>query len=130
MNTVAASQPANRQRSCRRLSQTQAARVKALRRSSTYPERKLWQILRRKQLAGYKFRRQHPIGNVVVDFCCPQAKLVVEVDGLSHMGQAEHDANRTAYLSARGYRVVRVTNDDVLADESAVIELILQALRA
>jgi len=126
---VAGPHPANRQRSDRRLSPTQAARVKALRRLSTYPERKLWQILRRKQLAGYRFRRQHPIGHFVADFCCPQARLVIEVDGLSHLGQLEHDADRTAYLPACGYRVVRVSNDEVLADEAAVVEFILTALR-
>src|SRR5262245_25177055 len=86
----------------------------------THPERTLWSLLRKSQLGGLKFRRQAVIGPYIVDFCCPLLKLIVEVDGLSHVGRASADARRAQILQAHGYRVLRVTNDDVLKDVEAV----------
>jgi very-short-patch-repair endonuclease len=88
-------------------------RAKELRRNQTPAERKLWARLRGKQLGGLKFRRQHPIGRCIVDFCCLARKLVIEIDGDSHAFQVEYDHARTAYLEERGYTVVRFTNDQV-----------------
>ena len=68
----------------------------------------LWAALRRKQLAGRKFRRQHPIGRFIVDFYCPGARLAVEVDGPIHTGQARADAERQSILEASGIRFVRL----------------------
>ncbi|MCH8152514.1 MAG: endonuclease domain-containing protein [Planctomycetes bacterium] len=102
-------------------------RSRSLRRRSTYPERVLWYLLRNKQIKGLRFRRQHAVGRYVVDFYCPAAKLVVEVDGESHAGRAEQDAKRSAYLEARGLKVLRVTNDDVMENLEAVGMAILDA---
>ena len=102
-------------------------RSRSLRRSSTYPERALWSVLRNKRLEGLRFRRQHAVGRYVVDFYYPGAKLVVEVDGESHAGRADQDAKRSAYLEARGLTVLRVTNDDVMGNLEAVAMAILDA---
>jgi len=100
------------------------ARSRRLRADSTGPEAALWNVLRSRQLAGLKFRRQHAVGPYVVDFYCNSARLVVEFDGLSHDDTAENDAQRSEYLRQAGLRIVRVLNDDVLRDLDAVAELI------
>lgn len=102
-----------------------AQRAANLRRNMTQSERDLWQLLRCKNLGGLKFRRQAVIGPYVVDFLCPQRKLVIEVDGESHVGQGAIDAKRTADLEEQGYRVIRVTNDEVRRDIDAVGMMIL-----
>jgi len=86
--------------------------------------------LRRKQLGGFRFRRQHPLGHYIVDFFCPEARLIVEADGGQHTEDNAHDVTRTAWLEARGYRVLRFWNSDVLAQTEAVLSMILEALRA
>jgi len=95
-------------------------RARKLRRQSTPPERILWSVLRGRRLAGLKFRRQEPIGPYVVDFCCRQLKLIVELDGMSHEETGSRDEARTRWLEAQGYRVFRVTNWDVNEDLEAV----------
>lgn len=88
-------------------------RARELRGNQTSAERRLWNRLRGKQLAGFRFRRQHPIGRFIVDFCCVGQKLVVEVDGDSHASQVEYDESRTAWLREQGYAVIRFTNEQV-----------------
>jgi len=66
-----------------------------------------------RQLAGYKFRRQQPIGRFIVDFYCADVKLVIELDGDSHAGQVEYDSARTQWLEDREYHVIRFSNWDV-----------------
>jgi very-short-patch-repair endonuclease len=90
---------------------TQAAR--SFRKVPTVSERLLWQQLRRNQLQGYTFRRQHPIGPFIVDFCCPQKNVIVEIDGPVHAGQGAADAERQSRLEAQGYTIVRLTADEV-----------------
>jgi len=97
----------------------------------TRPERVLWSILRAGQLDGYRFRRQHPIGDFIVDFCCPAARLVIEVDGDQHAERVGYDERRTRWLAKRkGYRVLRVSNFEVLSNLEGVHDLIVTALRA
>ncbi len=84
------------------------------------PEKVLWNVLKNRQVAGLKFRREFSIGPYFGDFACPEAGLIVELDGQSHEGQQKRDAERTEYLQSRGYRVFRVTNDDVLDDVEVV----------
>lgn len=84
----------------------------------------MWHLLRSRNAGDLKFRRQHVVGPFVVDFYCPAAKLVVEVDGESHE-DPEADARRTAYLEAQGMKVFRVTNDQVLHQRLAVMDAIL-----
>ena len=71
-----------------------------------------------------KFRRQHPLAGYVVDFCCESARLIVEIDGESHIVTEQKDAFRQQQIEAAGYRVIRVSNDDVLHDLDAVLQFI------
>jgi len=98
--------------------------AKALRRNQTDVEKILWHRLRNRQVNGCKFRRQHQIGNYVVDFVCPEKRLVVELDGGQHAEQVENDATRTGYLALKGYRVLRFWNNDVVENIDGVLETI------
>ena len=82
--------------------------ARSLRRNETDYEHRLWQALRNRA-TGFKFRRQHPIGPYVADFACPEAKLVVEIDGPWHEKRVEQDARRTEHLKTFGYEVMRIT---------------------
>ena len=88
----------------------------------TDAERKLWSPLRDRQIDGLKFRRQHPIGQYVLDFLCEERRLAVELDGSQHT--AEKDAVRTAWLADHGIRILRFWNNDVLTNLSGVLETI------
>ena len=90
--------------------------AKQLRSNPTDAERWLWSLLRGKRLGNLRFRRQQPVGPYIVDFFCPAAKLIVELDG-SHHGSdnnASYDAIRTQWLEGRGYKVLRFANHSVL----------------
>ena len=103
--------------------------ARRLRRNQTDVERRLWSALRGRRLALFKFRRQQPIGPYIADFFCSDARLVVELDGDQH-GEIEHrkkDEMRTAFLEARGYRVLRFGNRDLIEDMQSVIEAIFVA---
>jgi leucyl-tRNA synthetase len=90
------------------------AHARELRHPQTQAEATLWYALRNRQFT-YKFRRQHPIDRFIIDFYCAEAKLLIEVDGASHLEleQMEYDKLRTEYLEELGYKVIRFTNDDV-----------------
>jgi very-short-patch-repair endonuclease len=92
------------------------SRAKELRHSDTQAEKLAWGLLRNRQLLRYKFRRQVPLGAVIVDFCCLSLKLVVELDGAGHAYevQAKSDQLRDLELEKRGYRVLRFPNGIVL----------------
>ena len=100
------------------------------RKGPTAAEKKLWSLLRNRQLNGFKFRRQHPISNFIVDFFCPECRLVIEVDGAYHdeKTQAEYDAGRTFELGEHGLRIIRFTNEEVVNKIEFVIEEILKHL--
>ena len=99
-----------------------------LRRDQTDAEARLWYRLRERRLEGFRFRRQFPIGNFIVDFCCRDQWLVVEVDGSQHMEREAADRGRSELIEARGYRVLRFWNSDVLSNLDGVLEQILGAL--
>jgi very-short-patch-repair endonuclease len=101
--------------------------ARRLRRTPTDAEMRLWWHLRYKQLAGFRFRRQHPLGPYVVDFFCAEARLVIEADGGQHADDGE---TRTRWIEAQGYRVIRFWNNDVLGNTEGVLLEILAALRA
>lgn len=94
----------------------------------TDAERKLWYVLRRKNLGGARFRRQVPIGNYFADFCCLKSKLIIEVDGGQHAEQEPYDEARTRFLESRGFRVLRFWNNEVLNNIDGAVEFILEAL--
>jgi very-short-patch-repair endonuclease len=100
-------------------------RAKEMRREPTASEAILWERLRRGTL-GVRFRRQHPLGDVILDFYAPSVRLAVEVDGSSH--DVERDARRDAWLGARGVRVLRVKAWMVERHISVVLEVIRSAL--
>ncbi len=102
-----------------------------LRKNQTDAERKLWSILRKSQLQGFKFYRQYSVGSYILDFYCPAKRLCVEVDGGQHAeeGGLHHDALRTRYLSTKGIRTIRVWNNEVLRNPQGVWEEIIHAIQ-
>jgi len=104
------------------------ATARALRHNMTEAERRLWRRLRMRELSGFKFRRQRPMGNYVVDFVCLDRRLIIEVDGGQHAEQVDRDERRSAWLASRGFRVLRFWNNEVFEHLDVVCEVILQAL--
>jgi very-short-patch-repair endonuclease len=104
--------------------------ARTLRKESTDAERKLWTLLRDGQLAGFRFRRQHPAEGYILDFVCLKANLVVELDGGQHADpvNAAYDAQRTRHLKKLKLRVVRIADHDVMNDPEAVIRTIYREL--
>ncbi|OGA38790.1 MAG: hypothetical protein A3G24_16840 [Betaproteobacteria bacterium RIFCSPLOWO2_12_FULL_62_13] len=103
-------------------------RARTLRKHLTEAEQRLWQELKRRQLAGMKFRRQQLIGPFIVDFVCFERRVIVEVDGGQYAEQSQYDADRTRWLEAQGYRVLRFWNNEVLAQTDAVAQAILECV--
>ncbi len=103
--------------------------ARGLRRRQTGPERLLWSKLRDRRLGGWKFRRQMPIGRYIVDFCCPDAWLIVELDGGQHTFDAaiHRDLTRGRELEQCGYLVLRFWNREVLENLDGICETILNA---
>ncbi|MEX2158508.1 MAG: DUF559 domain-containing protein [Dehalococcoidia bacterium] len=106
-----------------RQSLTHAARD--LRRRQTKTEEALWHALRKRNLGGRKFKRQHRIGRYIVDFYCPQERLIIEIDGPIHIKQRASDRERQGILESGGYRVLRVTTGQVESNIDGVVEEIL-----
>ncbi|MDA0815849.1 MAG: DUF559 domain-containing protein [Chloroflexi bacterium] len=104
------------------------ARARQLRRVSTDAERRLWSILRSRQVGGHKFRRQQPIGPFIVDFVCPEQRVIIEADGDGHAWQVQQDRRRDEWLANRGYRVLRFSNLQLLKEADGVVAAILGAL--
>jgi very-short-patch-repair endonuclease len=98
-----------------------------MRGTQTPAELRLWQLLRAKRLAGFKFKRQLPIDHYIVDFVCLRRRLIVEADGGQHSESTE-DARRNAYLQAQGFRILRFWNNDIFNNEDGVLTRILEAL--
>jgi very-short-patch-repair endonuclease len=106
----------------------QKGRARKLRENQTDVEGKLWSRLRSRQLGDVKFRRQHPIGPFIVDFCCVERGLIVELDGSQHSEKNDVDERRKRFLEGLGYRVLRFWNNDLLANLDGVLETINEAL--
>jgi very-short-patch-repair endonuclease len=90
-------------------------------------EQIMWKLLRHHQLAGFRFRRQHPLPPYILDFYCSAARLVVEVDGETHFGQEQYDLDREAHLNDRGLRVMRFWNTQVFDESESVLEAVYAA---
>ncbi len=103
-------------------------RARKLRKEPTPAEAKLWAALRNNQLDGVGFRRQHAIGQYIVDFCSPKKKLVIELDGGQHTELDEYDNQRTEFLESMGYRVMRFWNNEVMGDINSVLRAIHMAM--
>jgi very-short-patch-repair endonuclease len=102
-------------------------KAQRLRCEPTDAERKLWSVLRNRQLEGAKFRRQQPIGPFIADFVCQEQRLIIEADGGQH-ADSPPDARRTAFLESKGYRVLRFWNNDILNNLDGVAQVIASAL--
>jgi len=100
-----------------------------LRREMTEAERILWYHLRSRRLSGLKFRRQVPIGPYIVDFLCPEKRVIVEIDGGQHNypDERSRDLERTRFLESKGYKVLRFWNNEVLGNLEGVLTVILKA---
>ncbi len=105
--------------------------ARALRRNQTDAERKLWARLRGLRLVGLRFRRQHAIGNYIVDFVCLEKRLVLEIDGSQHNETytIRKDAERTRWLESEGYHVLRFWDNDVLMNIDGVLDKISEVLQ-
>ena len=108
--------------------ENRAERARSLRRATTPAESKLWSKLRNRQLGGFKFTRQEPIGPYYVDFVCRERRLIVELDGGQH---AESDAGqgRDSDLCALGYRVIRIWNNEVTENINGVLQFLVSELQ-
>jgi len=105
--------------------------AKQLRRQQTDAEQLLWQVLRRRNFMGFKFRRQHPLGGYILDFYCHAAQLAIELDGGGHNSDAQkqYDEERTKVISGAGIKVARFWNHDVLNSLDVVLEEIYRHLK-
>jgi len=103
-------------------------RATQLRNSSTDAERRLWRFIRQRQLNGYRFRRQVPIGCYIADFVCFEARLIVELDGGQHSQSRAYDARRERFLTGEGYQVLRFWNNDVLQNMDGVFQVLMKAV--
>jgi very-short-patch-repair endonuclease len=110
----------------------QITRARELRQTSTEAEQTAWRLLRTLRAAGFTFRRQHPVGKCVVDFCCPQKHLVLELDGSVHAqpSQARRDARRDRYLERLGYTVFRLPNGIVVSAPEEFVKRVLNRVSA
>jgi very-short-patch-repair endonuclease len=115
-----------------RLTESQRSFARDLRRKQTDAEHRLWHQLRARRFMGLRFRRQHPIGPYYADFACLELRLVVELDGGQHNSESGHrrDAVRSGLLAARGYRVIRFWDNDVLRNTRGVLESIALTVEA
>jgi very-short-patch-repair endonuclease len=104
-------------------------RAKVMRSDATEAEHRMWQILRGKRLAGYKFKRQLPVDHFIVDFVCLSRRLIIEVDGGQH-SDSPGDGRRDGYLRAQGFRILRFWNNDMFNNEEGVLTSILNALES
>ncbi|MBL5912036.1 endonuclease domain-containing protein [Enterobacter asburiae] len=103
--------------------------AKQLRRELTKEERRLWYLLRSRRFENHKFRRQHPVGNYILDFACCAARLAVELDGGQHDEEQKYDRQRTCWLNEKGWHVIRFWNNELWDNEEAVLEKILETLQ-
>jgi very-short-patch-repair endonuclease len=112
------------------INQFKRATARRLRKGATDAENKLWRRLKHLEMRGTHFRRQMPIGDFVVDFACPAARLVIEVDGSQHREDETlvRDEKRTRWLESQGYRVLRFWNNDIARNVNDVMEAIYAGL--
>src|SRR5471030_228172 len=102
--------------------------ARQLRSNPTEAEKRLWSKLRLKQIKGYRFRRQVPVGPYIVDFICLAKRLIIEVDGGQHSANIEQDLARTAWLESQNFHVLRFWNNEVLGNIEGLYEVIVQHL--
>jgi very-short-patch-repair endonuclease len=107
-------------------------RARQLRKQETWAEKLMWRWLRDRRFSGYKFRRQHPLGEYYLDFFCEEAELNVELDGRQHgfPDQRRHDADREAFLKSRGVKTLRFWNSHLRRNAQSIRDMIFNELQA
>ena len=107
-------------------------RARQLRKKETWAEKLMWRWLRDRRFSGYKFRRQHPVGDYVLDFFCEEARLSVELDGSQHgfPDQCKHDTDREAFLKSRGIKTLRFWNSHLRRDAQSIRDRIFNELQS
>lgn len=103
--------------------------ARTLRLEQTEQERQLWQCLRAKRFAGFKFKRQHPIGGYIADFICFEPRLIVELDGSQHAGLKYCDQERDAWFESQQFRVIRIWNNQWTRQRRNVLQMIWNELQ-
>ena len=101
-------------------------KARKLRKNLTDAEKKLWAVIRKRQINNLKFRRQQPIGKYIVDFVCFEKKIIIEIDGGQHMENKDYDLKRSKWLEGQGFKVIRFWNNEVLENTDAVLETIYE----
>ena len=109
---------------------TAQQRARVLRKQATDAERYFWQYLRRRQFAGFRFRRQVPISGYIADFACLELKLIIELDGSQHQQRHRYDERRDSQLQAQGFRVLRFWDNQVFQETQAVLDAVLHVLQS
>ena len=99
-------------------------KARKLRNNATFSERILWKYLKSSQIKGYRFTRQKPIGNYIVDFYCPKLQLIIEVDGDSHNEKQEYDRKRQKELESKGLKFLRFDGYSVIKQTDSVLSVI------
>lgn len=99
--------------------------ARTLRDNQTVPEAILWKRLRNRRLGGFKFRRQYPIGQFIVDFYCHQVQLAIELDGRSHEEQSEYDSIRSQWLTSNDITIIRFSNQQLAQNLDGMCNAIL-----
>lgn len=102
--------------------------ARSLRKNMTTPEQLLWEALRKRQLDGYRFRRQMPLGRYIADFVCLEVRLVIELDGKQHLDHQDYDHERNHWMQQQQFRVLRFWNHEWLNQPNQVLQHIRQAL--
>ncbi len=103
--------------------------AKKLRKTQTPREEKLWYLLRNRRFKEYKFRRQYPIGNYIVDFICLSKKIIVELDGSGHLQSKSYDQQRDVFIRSRGYKIIRFWNNELESNLEGVLNKIYEMLK-
>jgi very-short-patch-repair endonuclease len=112
----------------RKAGSTNKARARQMRSTPVSAEKLFWSMVRNRKLDGYKFKRQHPVGPYIADFVCLEERLIVELDGPFHAARQTYDAARDEFLREKGFRVIRLTNDDFGGDAATALLIVKHAL--
>jgi very-short-patch-repair endonuclease len=112
----------------REANKTNLVHARSMRHAPVSPEKKFWSRVRDRRLGGHKFKRQVLIGSYIADFVCIERKLIVELDGGQHADRKAYDEKRDAFLTDKGFRVIRVWNIDLTENIDGVMEMVLGEL--
>ena len=105
-------------------------RARSLRKNATPSEKLLWPRLRDRRFANFKFRRQQPVGPYIVDLYCADVRVIIELDGESHIGKELYDEKRSQWLKSQGHKVLRIWDSEIYSNLDKVMEMIYEECMA